>query len=89
MRNRCSCACAWTWSLVVWILLFVSVLPAAGQSLQIDRERAEEILAIVSRDIEKNFYDPTLHGLDWQALQAQALDRIEKAQSNGEMFTAI
>lgn len=54
-----------------------------------ERERAKLILKVVSAEIAKNYYDPKLNGLDWVGLTEQARQRIEKANSNGEMLTAI
>lgn len=62
---------------------------AFGGDLDFERGRMKDILASVSREIEKNFYDPSLKGLDWKALTGQAALRIDKAQSAGEMLTAI
>jgi hypothetical protein len=42
----------------------------------------KSILKVVSNDIQKNFYDPTLKGLDWKALTEQAQQRIENAKSS-------
>jgi hypothetical protein len=47
------------------------------------------MLAVVSREIENNYFDPALKGLDWKALTAQAAARIDKAQTPGEMVTVI
>ncbi len=44
---------------------------------------------VVSSDIEKNYYDETLHGLDWRALTAQTEQKINQAKSPSEMLTAI
>jgi carboxyl-terminal processing protease len=47
------------------------------------------MLRQVSQDVEKNFYDPSLHGLDWQRLTAQASNDISRSNSWGDMFVAI
>ncbi len=73
-------------------LVMLSGLTAArlfGQADSFERDRMKSILQNVSQEIEKNFYDPQMHGLDWKALTAQARERIEKAKSAGEMLTAI
>jgi len=71
------------------LTMLVLLEGALAQSLSLDRERMKTILDIVARDIEKNFYDPGLKGLDWRSLTDQTRQRIEKAQTTGEMVTAI
>jgi carboxyl-terminal processing protease len=58
-------------------------------SLSLDRDRMLGILDQVSKEIEKNYYDPNLKGLDWKGFTAQAKQQIEKANTVGEMVTAI
>lgn len=60
-----------------------------GDDLGMERERARAMLKTVSQDVEKNFYDPQLHGLDWKTLTEQARQRIDNAKSNSEMTTTI
>lgn len=62
---------------------------ASADNLGFDRSRAKSILKVVASEIEKNYYDPTLGGVDWNAAVEQARQKIEVAKSNGEMMTAI
>lgn len=79
------------WSCLLTLAAFaLGASPAAGQvSLSFERDRQKVILETVSREIEKNFYDPTMRGLDWKALTSQARERIESAKTVSEMVTAI
>jgi C-terminal processing protease CtpA/Prc len=47
------------------------------------------ILKTVSHEVEKNFYDPSLKGLNWKALTEEASRKIDNAKSNSEMISAI
>jgi hypothetical protein len=38
-----------------------------GGANNVERGRMEDILNVVSKDVQKNFYDPRLKGLDWAA----------------------
>ena len=70
------------------VLLLVATL-AFADSLGDEKARAKQILKIVSKDIEKNYYDPNLKGLNWTELNAQAVEMIDKAQSVGQIYTTI
>jgi carboxyl-terminal processing protease len=61
----------------------------AGGITNVDRGRMEEVLDVVSKDVQKNFYDPKLRGLDWKALTDKSRERIRKAENTGEMIAAI
>lgn len=73
------------------LLCLLTLLPslAAAADLGFERARMKDVLATVVHDVEKHYYDPAFHGLQWKALVQQARDRIDKAQSAGEMITAI
>ncbi len=76
----------------ILFLLVVLVLlspPLAPQDLGFERDRMKMILETVSREVEKNFYDSSLRGLNWKQLTDETRQRIEKANSVSEMITAI
>jgi carboxyl-terminal processing protease len=68
-------------------LLTVTCMFVHGQSVQ--RGEVEDILKIVSTDVQKNFYDPRLKGLDWAALTEETRQHIEASKNTGQMFLAI
>jgi carboxyl-terminal processing protease len=76
---------------VALLLVFAGLAagPGHAQDLDFERDRARIILAKISSDIEKNFYDPQLRGLDWKALYAQTRARIDSARSVNDIYTAI
>ncbi len=78
MRRACLSLC---------LLLISTVLAAQVDSLT--RDRMRNMAKVVSSDIEKNYYDETLHGLDWKALTAQTEQKINQAKTPSEMITAI
>lgn len=77
-------------TLIASSILFLAVIqsPAQGR-LKMERARSKSILKIVAKTIEKKFYDPTLRGLNWKSLRSQAKQKIENAQSLGDMMVAI
>ncbi len=57
-------------------------LPGWSQHFSsVDRERAQVMLQNVASDIRKYYYDPKLHGVDWEAQVGKAKERIAKATS--------
>ena len=74
--------------LLVTLLLLRCTLSYA-ESIKAERRRAEQILTLVSRDVQSNFYDDNLKGLDWPALLEQARERIRSADELGQMYGAI
>lgn len=81
--RRGACAC------FALSVLLCGLHPLRGQSLELDRGRMDDMLSVVAEDVEKNFYDPGLKGLDWKGLVAQTRERVKRANSRSEMFTAI
>lgn len=74
--------------LVLAILLFSSAT-SYSENIKAERRRAEQILNLVSKDVQDNFYDDTLKGLNWPALTEQARQRIASAEELGQMHGAI
>jgi len=60
----------------------VLALPGWSQHFSsVDRERAQVILQNVASDIRKYYYDPKLHGVDWDAQVGKAKEKIAKTTS--------
>lgn len=55
----------------------------------VERGWAQDMLKTVSNDIKKNYYDPTLHGVDWDAKVAVAQQKIDTAPSLGAAVSYI
>lgn len=88
MEPRARIAPVWM-GLLVALVLGLACLPSAGQDKGFERKRGQRMLDKVCREVEKKFYDPDLRGLDWKALCTQAHERIENANSVGEILTNI
>jgi C-terminal processing protease CtpA/Prc len=62
--------------------LVALAMPAWPQKLSsVDREKVQAILGDVTDDVRKYYYDPKLHGLDWDAKVQQAKEHISKVDS--------
>jgi len=69
------------------LLAVISLLSTLGWSQQppqisnLDRGRAQDMLKIVASEVRKHYYDPTFHGVDWDAKVAEAKEKIAKTTS--------
>ena len=74
---------------VLLLLPGEGVFSTAAQDVNFDRDIGRHMLRAVKRKIEKNYYDPTLHGLDWDQRYQQAEQRIRQARSSYEVAWRI
>lgn len=74
---------------VLFILLLASGIACYSDSRKSEHKRGERILNLVARDVQNNYYDKSLRGLDWTALTEQARQRIRNANEFGEINGAI
>jgi len=70
--------------------VFIAVSAQQQQTLsRNDRDSAQDMLRVVGNDVRKHYYDPTFHGINWDANLQQAQAKIGKADSNGRAFSEI
>lgn len=62
---------------------------AHAQNLEFERDRARTMLTKVREDLEKNYYDPTFHGVDLAARFKAADAKLPGADSLGQMFAIV
>ncbi len=65
------------WSVCVLLACFAW----AQQMSNFERDRAQNMLHVIAGDVLKHYYEPKLHGLDWDAKLSEAKQKIDKAQS--------
>ncbi|MFY9562514.1 MAG: S41 family peptidase [Terriglobales bacterium] len=66
-----------------------ALLVVAVDDINFERGRMKAMLTIVAHEVERNYYDPSMHGLDWKALTDESAQRISQSKSPGQMMTAI
>jgi C-terminal processing protease CtpA/Prc len=71
-------------ALIVFFLA-ARILPAQN----VQRGEMEDVLKIVSADVQKTFYDPNMKGLDWPALTEETRQQIRNSNNMGQMILAI
>lgn len=76
-------------SLVVSMLFGCVVTSSSQQISKADRNLAQQMLRDVAADVAKYYYDPKLHGVDWDAKVREARENIDKADSMDSAVSEI
>src|ERR1700681_1930631 len=72
--------------------LLVTTFATLGQQTSaqnVERGQWEDILKLVAANVQKNFYDPGMKGLDWVALTEETRQRVRTSSNTGQMILAI
>src|SRR5260221_1153532 len=73
----------------VAMVAMLGVCPARADELRNERFRMKSIAKTVAAEIEKNYYDPNLKGLNWNGLLEQAQQKIDNAKNVREIPVGI
>lgn len=76
-------------TLLLFIVLSLSAQNFRAQSLSFERDRYGEILKVIKKDIEKNYYDPNYHGIDLEAKFKETQEKLKNASSIGQLSGII
>lgn len=76
---------------IVVLTLFTAcaLRQVTGQSIAFKKEQAEAIVAEVAEAVQKQYYDPKLNGVDWDAQRREATRKIENASTSNQTFANI
>jgi C-terminal processing protease CtpA/Prc len=75
---------------VLLVILCLPVMHGFSQKItKLERGQVLDMLEQISPDIQKHYYDPKLHGVDWQAVVEQARQKIDAADSEPRAVSAI
>ncbi len=74
---------------ILGISLFCLAATLASQISKSDRDTAEHMLRDVAADVKKYYYDPKLHGLEWDSKVAETRQNIDKADSMDSAVSEI
>lgn len=78
--------------LALWACIFLAPFQftmKAQPDLNFQRERGRTMLKTIKDDLKKNYYDPTLHGIDIEVRFKAADEKIKTADSIGQIFGII
>jgi carboxyl-terminal processing protease len=74
------------------LLVIIGLLTTNGWCQKIstiDRDRAQDMLRVISSDIKKHYYDPKLHGVDWDAKVEEMKQRIRETDSMNRALSQV
>jgi carboxyl-terminal processing protease len=71
------------------LLGFLPLCAWAQQYSKTDRDIAQNMLRNVAEDVQKHYYDPKLHGVDWDAAMKEAQKNIDAAHSMNAAMAEI
>ena len=80
------------WAVLIAAIAAIAAFGHTAGAQQIpkpDRETAETMLRVIASDIRKHYYDPKMHGVDWDAKVVQTKDAIDKAPSMNMALSQI
>jgi carboxyl-terminal processing protease len=69
-----------TVGVAVVLVLFGGVV-WSQEMTSLERGQAQDMLQVVANDVRKHYYDPKLHGIDWDAAVAKAKQQIAATNS--------
>jgi len=72
-----------------WCVLSLGLIAQAQGDISFERGRGRDMLKTVKEDIKKNYYDPNFHGIDLDARFKAADEKMQQAQSVGQIFGII
>lgn len=75
--------------LSIALVVIGSVQSVNAQTLGFQRDRSREMLEVIKRDLQKNYYDPSFHGVNIEAVFKEADELLKKADSHGQMYGII
>jgi C-terminal processing protease CtpA/Prc len=75
--------------LILSIVGFYARVNRAQQLSSLDRSRAQDMLEVIAKDVSKHYYDPKLHGVDWDAKVREARQKIDNTTSLGMALSHI
>ncbi len=79
--SRLACICL--------MICCLETMCLAQQITPIQRDQAQDMLKDVAKDVKENYYDPHLHGVDWDAKVREAKEKIDKVDSLNRALSAI
>ncbi len=81
------------WLLLSFFLLVNQIAPGfpsnGQQKLPLSKYRGREMLKTIESDLRTNYYDPDFHNMDLKSRFKAAQDKLEGAQSNGQVYAII
>src|SRR5258706_6917237 len=73
----------------VAVILALTALAKAQKIDEFDRSEAREMLRMITEDVRKHYYDPSLHGPEFDKRVREADEKIKAAANLGQAFAMV
>ncbi len=81
---------AWTRALGIAFICISLVVSAWSQKItSLERDRAQSMLHEIASDVKKHYYDPKLHGLDWDSKVREMKQKIDQADTSNRALSEV
>jgi len=81
---------AWIRAVGLTLICISWAIPAVSQKISsFDRDRDETMLNVIAADVKKHYYDPKLHGVEWDGKVREMKQRIDQAESSNKGLSEI
>src|ERR1035438_9004950 len=72
------------------VLIGLTTSNSWGQQFSaFDRSRAQDMFREISSDVKKHYYDPTFHGISWDARIGETKEKIAAADSMNRALSVM
>jgi carboxyl-terminal processing protease len=75
--------------IAVLLLAPLSSLRAQQKMDRLDQERVRQMLKDAYDNVKKNYYDPKIHGLDWDSRYHEYQEKMKKVTTLGQGFSVV
>jgi carboxyl-terminal processing protease len=86
MNSRCARIRA---AISIFVCIFSATAARSQKMTAIQRDEVQSMLREIAADVKKHYYDPTLHGLDWDRNVREAKTMIDQANDLGQAVAEI
>jgi carboxyl-terminal processing protease len=86
MNSRCARTQA---AISIFVCIFSATAAWSQKMTGFQRDQTQEMLREIASDVRKHYYDPTLHGIDWDRSVQETKTRIDKAGDINQALSEI
>ena len=81
---------SWTKAAIsILVCVFCATAAWSQKMSSLERDQTQAMLHEIAADVKKRYYDPTLHGIDWDGKVRETKARIDQANDIGQALSEI